>query len=474
MATESAAGRTAELTPSTSAAGQAAAASLRGLCGGAVLLPGDPSYDEARMPWNVQVDVHPAAVVYPAFPDEVAEVLRAAADAGLAVATQGTGHGVAPLEGRLDGAVLLRTSAMTGTSLDVERATARVGAGVLWGDVIDSAGRVGLAARHASSPDVGVVGTTLGGGISWYGRRHGLQSSALTAVELVLADGTHVRADDGHEPELLWAARGGGGGFAVVTAMEFDLLPVPTVYGGMLVWDWRHAERVLSAWVTWSQEVPEEVTSAFRLVQAPDQPELPEGVRGRQHDVLDGAVLGDPERAARLLAPLRGLRPEIDTFAEVPAASLGRLHLEPEGPTAGYATNILLAEVPDAAVEALLSVAGPGSGSSLTIAELRQLGGALGRPAERSSAMDRVEGAFLAVGIGVDPDPASWARQRADAARMMHALRPWATGQLYAAMNDDRAGATSGWPADTVSRLATVRAAADPGGLFVHPYLGRG
>ena len=123
-------------------------------------------------------------------------MVRAAASVGLKVAPQGTGHGAPPLAGRLEDAVLLRTSAMTELRVDAERRTARVGAGVLWGDVVERAGRVDLAARHTSSPGVGVVGSSLGGGLSWYARQHGLQCSALTAVELVLADGTFVRATD--------------------------------------------------------------------------------------------------------------------------------------------------------------------------------------------------------------------------------------------------------------------------------------
>ena len=184
---------------------------LRGLCGGSVQLPGDDAYDMARSPWNLQMRDYPAAVAYPAFPDEVAEVLRAAAAAGLQVAAQGTGHGAPPLEGRLTDAVLLRTSAMTDLEVDAERRTVRAGAGVLWGDLADAAGRHGLAARHPSSPDVGVVGYTLGGGIGWYARKLGLQCNAVTAVELVLADGTFVRATaDRDAGAVLGAARGSG------------------------------------------------------------------------------------------------------------------------------------------------------------------------------------------------------------------------------------------------------------------------
>src|SRR5688572_15574273 len=227
------------------------ATQLRGPCGGAVHLPGDPAYDMARSPWNLQVSDHPAAVVYPAFPDEVAEVLTAAREAGLQVAAQGTGHGSPPLEGRLTEAVLLRTSAMTEMAVDPDRRQARVGAGVLWGDLAEAAGEHGLAALHPSSPDVGVVGYSIGGGIGWYARRLGLQCNRLTAAELVLADGTFVRATAYSDPELFWAVRGGAVPLGVVTALEFALFPLDTVVAGYLAWDWTAVEEVLPGWVAW-------------------------------------------------------------------------------------------------------------------------------------------------------------------------------------------------------------------------------
>jgi hypothetical protein len=404
-------------------------------------------------------------VAYPAFPDEVAEVLRAARHAGLRVVPQGTGHGAAPFEGRLADAVLLRTSAMT--ELQVTGRTARVGAGVLWGEVVDLAGERGLAGMHASSPDVGVVGYTLGGGISWYARAAGLQSSAVTAVEVVLADGTFVRATPDVEPDLFWALRGGGGGLGVVTAVEFDLLPLPTVVAGMLVWDWALAEQVLPAWAAWAVDAADDVTTSFRLVQAPDVPEVPPELRGRQLAVIDGAALGSDEAAAALLAPLRALRPEVDTVERVPAPALARMHLEPEGPQPGYARSALLSGLPDDAVDALLAVTGPGSGSTLAVAELRQLGGALGRPDPRGGALDRLEGEFLALGLGFDGDPAGFAQLVADAARMLEALEPWGTGGHYLPMLDDEVQARTGFPAEVYTRLTAVRRAVDPDGLFV-------
>ncbi|MDN5859566.1 MAG: FAD-binding protein, partial [Pseudonocardia sp.] len=348
-----------------------AAEALRGLCGGAVHLLGDAAYDEVRVPWNLRVDPRPAAVAYPAFPSEVADVVRAAAAAGLRIAPQGTGHGAPPLAGRLDDAVLLRTSAMTELHVDAERRTARVGAGVRWGDVVARAGRVGLAARHTTSPGVGVVGSSLGGGLSWYARHGGLQCSALTAVEVVLADGTFVRATDGQDSDLLWAARGGAGGFGVVTALEFDLLAAQRVYAGMLAWDWRHAHQVLRVWAQWAGAATDTVTSIARLFQAPDADWLPAEVRGRRLVVVDTVTLGDPAHAEQVLAPLRALRPELDTCGHVPAASVARMNLDPEAPTAAYADSVLLADLPDRAVEALVAAAGPDSGSGLQFVELR-------------------------------------------------------------------------------------------------------
>lgn len=446
---------------------------LRGLCGGAVHLPGDPAYEESRWPWNLQVDSRPAAVAYPALASEVADVVRAAASVGLRVAPQGTGHGAPPLAGRLEDAVLLRTSAMTDLHLDAERRTAHVGAGVRWGDVVDRAGAHGLAVRHTTSPSVGVVGTSLGGGLSWYARHAGLQCSSLTAVELVLADGTFVRATDTEDSDLLWAARGGGGGFGVVTALEFDLLPVSRVYGGMLAWDWAHAHRVLAAWAEWAAAAPEEATSIARLFQAPDEPWLPSDVRGRRLLLVDSVVVGDPEEAERILAPMRSLRPELDTCADRPASSVSRLHLDPEAPTAVYANSVLLDELPDRAVEALVSAAGPDSGSELLFVEVRQLGGALSRPAPRGGALEAMDGSFLVLGVGTDTG-AGWEAVREDAARVTGSLQPWATGSAYLLMADGDVDERRGWPDASWRRLAAIRAAADPDGRFVPPHSSRG
>ncbi|MEV4510555.1 FAD-binding oxidoreductase [Dactylosporangium sp. NPDC049525] len=440
--------------------------SLRGLCGGALHLPGDPGYDTARTPWNVTVDQRPAAVAYPADADEVAAVVRAAAGAGLRVAAQGTGHNAGPL-GPLDDVVLVRTSAMTGVTVTPgTRPTARVEAGALWIDVVEQAAPHGLAALHGSSPDVGVVGYSLGGGLGWYARALGMQANALTAVDLVTADGTQLRVDATHEPDLFWALRGGGGNFGVVTAVEFDLFPISTVYAGLLAWDWREAARVLPAWLDWAATAPDEVTTSLRLLQIPPMPQLPPVLQGRQLLVVDGAVLGSAGRD--ILAPLRALKPFLDTFDDAPPASLIRLHLDPEGPTPAVSKTAMLGDLPAAAVDALLGAAGPDSGTSLLVpAELRQLGGALGRAGEGAGALARLDGAFALFSCGIAATPEMGAAAVADAGRVVSALQPWATGSQYLNFAEERVAAETAYEPAALRRLRAIRAAVDPSGLFV-------
>src|SRR5262249_1530904 len=162
-------------------------------------------------------------------------------------------------------------------------------------------------------PDVGVAGYSLGGGMGWYARQLGLQTNSVTAIELVTADGSLVRATAETEPELFWALRGGGGNFGVATALEFALYPTTSAYAGLLAWDWHRWEGVLRRYVDWTASAPDSVPTSLRLMQLPPLPMLPEPVRGRQLIVIDGAVLGDAPEP--VIAALRELRPEIDTFA---------------------------------------------------------------------------------------------------------------------------------------------------------------
>lgn len=253
----------------------------------------DANWNLERGAFNVLIDQQPAGIALPRSADEVSDVVRAAAADGRHVAAQRTGHLAAPL-GPLTDTVLLRTASLDGVEIDADAGTARIGAGALWGDLVPRASELGLAALHGSSPGVGIVGYTLGGGVSFYARKHGLASDRVTAFELVTADGQQIRVDVDNEPDLFWALRGGGGSFGVVTALEFGLLPLREIYAGALFFPAEQASDVLHGWHEWTSGVPDEMTSVGRLMNFPPIPEIPEPVRGKSFTVVEAIYCGDP------------------------------------------------------------------------------------------------------------------------------------------------------------------------------------
>src|SRR3954453_16972675 len=271
---------------------------LRDRMEGAVVAPGDAAWDEARQAWNLHVDQRPAVVAVPRGATDVAAIVDFAREQGLRVAPQGTGHNASAIA-TLEGTILVKTHEMPSVEIDAERRRARVGAGVIWAEVTGRASELGLAPLAGSSPDVGVVGYTLGGGLSWLSRRHGLAANTVLAIELVTAHGRLVRCDRDPEPELFWALRGGGGSFGAVTAIEFVLYPAPQVYAGAMLWPSEQATEVLKAYVEWCRTAPDAISTSARLLQVPPLPDIPEGIRGRQFVAIDGAYLGDRKRAPR-------------------------------------------------------------------------------------------------------------------------------------------------------------------------------
>ena len=393
--------------------------------------PGDPKWDDVRRAWNLAVDQQPAAVFVPESADDVAEAVDFARRNGLRVALQGTGHGAAPL-GSLEDTVLVKTHLMQEIEIDCARRRARAGAGVIWEQVVEPATAYGLTALHGSSPDVGVVGYTLGGGIGWLARRYGLAANSVTAVELVTADGEHVRADADNEPDLFWGVRGGSGNFGAVTAIEFALYPVEHAYAGWLVWPWERSRDVLTRWAELTETFPDTITSLARILRLPPAPFIPEPFRGRDLVVVEAAYLGEEERGRELLAPLRELNPEMDTFATVPALALTRLHQDPEGPTPGAGDGGMFDRLTPEAIDAYLEVTGPGSDSPLISAEIRQLGGALGTPAPGGGALSYLDGGFVNYSVGIAPTPEAAAAAAARAALAKETLGRYGRGRSYA------------------------------------------
>jgi FAD/FMN-containing dehydrogenase len=449
------------------------AAGLAALAGSVTIhLPGDAGYDRARTLWNTAVDLRPAAVAEPVTAAEVSAVVAASRQLGLKVAPVSTGHNAGPLvQHDLASTVLVTLEAMRKVEIDPMTAMAKVQGGAQWGDVIDAAGEHGLACLHGSSPDVGVGGYLLGGGIFLYARRLGMATSSLTAVEIVLADGQLVRADRTQHQSLFWALRGGGGSFGIVTSFEFSLYPLATVHAGMMVWDIDDAERVVRAWAEWAPEAAEEITTSMRILNLPQSPDIPESVGGRPVVCMDGAVLADEVRAQRILAPLRQLSPKVDTFAQVPPSSIARLHMDPEGPTPVTADTALLGRLTDEAVDAFLACVGPGTEHSLLSAELRQLGGALARRHPDGGALSRLDGSFLLFAAAIADTAENEARGRRDAAGLVESLSPWGTGRRYLNFAEAPVDVGDNYGEREWLTLTRVKAAYDPESVFAanHP-----
>ena len=283
---------------------------------GPVLAEGDEGWDDARLAFNLLIDQRPAGIVLPERVEDVVAAIGFASVNDLRIAAQRTGHNAGPL-GDLSDTLLVRTDRLGGATVEPNHRHAAVGPAARWGDVTGPASEVGLAPLAGSSPNVGVVGYTLGGGLSWLGRKHGLACNSVRAVQLVNARGEIVHADAESEPDLFWALRGGGGGLGVVTGIEFDLYEVPQLYAGMLAWPWERAGEVLEAWRGWTGDAPEEAMSVGRIVQIPPFEEIPELVRGKKLAIVEVAFLGGEDEGAELIAPLRELGPDIDTFAAV-------------------------------------------------------------------------------------------------------------------------------------------------------------
>jgi len=438
---------------------------LRARLLGEVVVPGDDDWDDARQAWNLAVDQRPAAVAFPESPEDVIAIVAFARERGLRVAPQGTGHNANPL-GPLEDTILVKTSRMTGVAIDPQARQARVEAGVLWADVTAAAAEHGLAALAGSSPDVGVVGYTLGGGIGWLARKHGLAANSVVAVELVTADGRLVRADHEHESELFWAVRGGGGSFGVVTAIEFRLLPISEVYAGVLFWPLERASEVLHAWRRWIETVPDEVTSVGRIMQFPPVPDIPEPFRGQSFVLVEATLLGTEAEGDQLLRPLRELGPAIDTFAMIPASKLEELHMDPPHPVPGAGDGMLLGDLPAEGIDAFVAAAGPGSGSSLVSVELRHLGGALGRSTPEEGVLGTLDAAFALFSVGFVPTAELKAATEAQIDCVRDAMDPWDAGRSYSNFSERRREAGSFFRAESYDRLRAGKAEWDAEDVF--------
>lgn len=435
---------------------------LRADLQGTLVLPDDADYDTARQPWNLAVDQRPAAIATPADVADVQSILRAAREGGYGVTTQPNGHGA---DGDLAGVIIIRPSRFDEIVVDVEGSLLRVGSGVNWGralERLDGTGRIALA---GSNPEVNVVGLALNGGQSMFSRRYGLTARSIIAVELVDAAGEFRRVTDTDDDELLWALRGGGGLFGVVTAIEVALYPGEALFGGSLAFPAQTAVDVIGAAIELARDVPD-LGLDIGMARFPDVPLVPPPLRGQTVATVAIVHVGD-EATGRSYADrlISVAEPIADTLTAFTIGSLAAVAAEPTDPmpTADFGGSI---DTLDAAfarefVDAFLE----GADLGLMRCSVRTLGGAIAEElgAEFSAVGAVQAGGFLNSGVvlfdpTLDPGPA---------------LRP--LRELVARHPGDRivptflgGGSTlaDAYPADVVERLAAVKRRVDPDGVI--------
>lgn len=439
---------------------------LRTQVRGPVLAPDDPELPAEVATFNLAVAHHPAVVVGAAGADDVVAAVQWAAARDLPIAVQATGH--APIV-PADGALLITTRRMRQVVVDPVRRTARIEAGTPWDAVIKAAAGYGLAPLSGSSPSVGAVGYCLGGGIGLLAREYGFAADHVLAIDLVTADGRlrHVTAET--EPELFWAVRGSKGNLGITTAIEVRLFPVAALYAGGIFYAGDSAAEVLHAYRAWAPTLPERASSSVALLRLPPLPTLPEPLRGRFVVHLRFSYHGSATDGAALLAPMRSAGATLlEHVSELPYELTHLVHQDPTDPMPVWERGGLLHSLAADTVDALLKVAGPDVDVPLIMVELRQLGGALARPASPPNAVSGREGAYSVLVLAPKvPELAQVVPVVGGG--VLAALGPWLTGTSLLNFLGDATTpqqVATAWTPAVHARLLAVKRAVDPRNLF--------
>jgi hypothetical protein len=440
-----------------------AIARLAGQLPGQVSVPGDADWDETHVAWTRSVDQRPVAVVHVQDAADVVVAVRCAIEAGLAVSAQPVGHGATTA---ITGTILLRTRGLQQISVDVENRVARVGAGVKWGELLAATAPHGLTGLAGSSSDPSVTGFSVSGGLSWFGRAHGLAAHSIRSVEIVDATGTLREVTADSDPDLFWAICGGGGDFAIVTAIEVALYPAPHVYGGRIMWPIEMAWPVLRAFRDISATAPEELTLWTHLLRFPPLPELPDFLRGGSFVTVEATYLGPTEEAEALLAPLYEIPAiHLNSMGTVPIDKLSDICAEPVDPMPTQEMSGMLNGLDDAAIGALLEVVGHQVQSPLLAVQIRQLGGALARGTDSQGPSGAVGAPFQLFCLGIPMVPELGLAIEAAFAAVKVAMTDYLTGRTFFTFLGADDDPSAAFTPESLARLQDIKRTVDPNGV---------
>jgi FAD/FMN-containing dehydrogenase len=458
--------RTVELTYTTEAVRK-----LQSEITGSAFTPNDPNYEQARHGWNLSVDQHPALILFPRIVRDVVAGVRFAREAGLGISVLTTGHG---LKYAADGQLLIVTSRMTAVDVDPEARTARIEGGAMWKHVLEQSTGHGLAPLLGSSPHVGVVGYTLGGGIGWLARRYGLAADSVRSIDVVTADGVPRHTSPTENSDLFWGLLGGGGGsFGVVTAVEINLFPVATVYGGALMYPAGLVRDALRFYRDWVKTVPDELTSSIAVFHFPSVPQVPEALRGKIVVMMRAVYVGDADEGAAVIQPwLDWQTPASNTFHELPFSEIGTVSSDPVNPTAGFGSNELLNDLSDEAIDVIVHHMND-SVNPLPFTELRHAGGAIARVAPDANAIGNRNASFYFQIGGPTPTRQAYAAAESYVPRYKDAMRPYLAGGVYLNFmsgHEATARVKDAYLPAAYERLVALKAKYDPDNVFRFGY----
>jgi FAD/FMN-containing dehydrogenase len=435
---------------------------------GVVLLPNDPSYDQARRVWNARVDRHPAVIVRCRSTQDVVRTVAFAREHGLELSVRGSGHNITGCA-VCDGGVTLDLSSLKGVVVDPSRRLARARAGVTWGELDAATQEFGLATTGARISSTGIGGVTLGGGYGWLMRSRGLAADNLVAAEIVTAAGVIVEVSLDRNPELLWGLRGGGGNFGVVTRFDFRLHPLAhPVTCGVVFYPAARAREVLTFHRELMAAAPDELAVMCSLLVAPPAPFVPADLHGVAVAALALCHSGPPKEAARALIALRTLgRPLLDRVKPRPYTAAQRM-LDAAGrfgkPVHGRSGH--LASYSDAAIDVLAERA-LGITSDLSVVMVSPLGGAVARVGEEDTAFGHRQAPADWSVDSVWHDPRDAERHVRWTDELAGAMRPHTRGVYVNELADDgEHSVRSAYTAATWSRLGALKATMDPDNVF--------
>jgi len=439
-------------------------ASLAASIVGTVIRPGDDAFEEARRGHNRRFDRRPELIVKPANTVDVARSVAYARARGLDIAVRGGSHSVAG-HSSVDGGIVIDLSDLTGLHIDADRRLAWAGAGLTAGEVTRAAAAHGLAIPFGDNGHVGISGLTLGGGIGWLARKHGLTIDSLLSVDLVTADGRILTASESQHADLFWAIRGGGGNFGIVTRFQYRLHPVGTVLGGAL---FLPATRdVLRGLVPLAASAPEQLTTITYVMAAPPAPFIPAEMQGTTTAAVMFVYAGDPADGEAVIAPFRALAtPLAEVVAPMPYPDIYAFTEEGDTPGPWVTRSAFVDVLDDSTVDAIL--AGHSAPSSpYLMTEVRVLGGAMARVAPDATAFAHRSAAIMLAVINPFDDPAQAPIHEAWTAAYFDAIAARSVG-VYSNFLEDEGDARirDAYPVETYRRLAQVKRRYDPTNLF--------